>query len=118
MLRNPDLDPDRMKQRRVSAKKDSTETIAREQAEAQNIDEDREQKIKDLLESPLASALFEALEYHWRHSWKAFRYAHPSGDEFIYRQGHLDSAEAMVGYLFGLAGRKPEFNVELKIVEE
>ncbi|KKM90997.1 hypothetical protein LCGC14_1233050, partial [marine sediment metagenome] len=34
MLRNPDIDPDRLRQQRVSAKKDSTETIAREQAEA------------------------------------------------------------------------------------
>jgi len=114
MLRNPDIDPDRLRQQRVSAKKDSTETIAREQAEAQKIDEDRKQAIKDLLDNPLASALFEELEIQWGNEWQTFRHTNSQGDEFRYRQGRLDSIEKILGFLCDLVGR----NVELKIIRE
>ncbi|KKL94125.1 hypothetical protein LCGC14_1867780 [marine sediment metagenome] len=114
MLRNPEVDPDRLRQRRASAKKESKETIDREQAEAQKIDEDRRQKIKDLLDNPLASALFEELEIQWGNEWQAFRHTNSQGDEFRYRQGRLDSIEKILGFLCDLVGRK----VELKITRE
>ncbi len=114
MLRNPDVDPDRLRQQRVSAKKDSTETIAREQAEAQKIDEDRKQEIKELLESPLAGALFEDLQIKWGNEWRMLRHTNSEVNEFKYRQGRLDSIEDVLDFLCGLVGRK----VELKIVRE
>ena len=114
MLRNPELDPDRRRQDRVAFKKDRTETIAREQAEKRKIDEDRWQEIKDLLDNPLASALFEELEIQWGNEWRAFRHSNSQGDEFRYYQGRLDSIENMLGFLCDLVGRK----TELKIVRE
>ena len=114
MLRNPDLDPNRKRQDRVKFEKERKETIDREQAEAQKIDEDRRQAIKDLLDNPLASALFEELEIQWGNEWRAFRHTNSQGDEFRYQQGRLDSIENIFGFLCDLVGRK----VELKIVRE